>query len=431
MQSMRGMIISSNRALVTELDELLTQVTSSLYLRKLPFPDDESNLATMVKAYAPAIIFLDLAEGSRALQLASGILRKAPRVHLVAITREPTRECLLAAVRAGVRDVMPWPLTVHDVHECLSHAFSVVEAEVTAAPNHRQQILSFLPAKPGSGASTVALHTACTMAAFGSARVALMDLDFDSGIVDFLLKLPLDYGLSQVAEFASRMDDAIWSRVVAKYCNLDVLRAGSAQARRRVSTRDMEYILGYARGNYDVMCIDLPGVSDDLHVSVLEQSDSIFIVCTPDLPSIHLVRRRMSMLKEMKLASRVKIIYNRARAVSPLSKSDVEMVLGTEVFAMIENDFAALQKAITNGRPVDPDTPLGRTFTQLVNRIISGDAKEIALVRGENRFWATLKQLLRPAGKTSGLIKRRNGTPLEPEILPPAQGASRLFARQS
>jgi len=402
MQAMRGMIISDDKALVADLDELLTQVTSTLYVRKLPFPEDEARLSATVKSYSPAIVFLDMSDAYRALQVASVIQRRAPGVHLVGFAGDATRERLLAAVRSGMRDVLTHPFSLNDVHRCINHASSFVD--VSDSPlRHRQQILTFLPAKPGSGTSTVALHTACAMARFGAARVALMDLDFDCGIVDFMLKLPFDYGLSQIAEFGSRLDEAIWSRVVAKYGDLDVLRAGSSQVQRKVTVRELEQILGYARGNYDAICIDLPGASHELHLSVLEQSDSIFIVCTPDLPSVHLVRRRMAMLKDMKMAAAAKIIYNRARSESPLSKSDVEDVLGCEVFAIIDNDFLALQKAMINGRPVDMETPLGRMYQQLVNKIISGDEeKTLAPPQIESRLLTSLKRLIQPARRIFG-----------------------------
>ena len=418
MQSTRGIIISSNEDLVAELDAALAHVTSSLYVRRLPFPDEESQLAAVLKSFAPSIVFLDMSDVAMALQLARVIRRWASGAHLVGIVGDHSPEYLLAAVRGGLRDILTRPLSLDEVHKCLSLAFSLV-GEAEGAANHRRQILSFVPAKAGSGASTVAVHTACAMASFGSARVALMDLDFETGVIDLMLKLPFNCGLTQVAEYASCMDETIWARAVAKFGELNVLRAGSDQGPHKVSPREMGHLIDYARGNYDVICVDLPGATNELHMSVLEQSDLIFIVCTPDMPSVHLARRRMTMLREMNLDSRVKIIYNRAQANSPLSRTDVEDVLGSEVFAIIDNDFGIFQRAIVHGRPVDMDTPLGRTYAQLVNRIIGVDARATESASGGSRFWAGLMRLFRPTRRTTReRYSTRAALPAPPEGVP-------------
>jgi Flp pilus assembly CpaE family ATPase len=391
-----------------ELDLLLAEVTSSLLIRKISFQEDESRLTAVVKSFAPAIVFIDLSDPDRAQKAGLVCHTKGTATHLVGIASDTTREGLLAAVRSGMRDVLSCPLSLGDVHRCLGQAFTMVE-EKQAGAQHRQQVFSFLPAKVGSGASTVALHTACTMARFGSARVALMDLDFDCGVLDFMLNLPHDCGLSQIADVGARMDETLWSRVVAKYGELDVLRAGSSRANRRVSSKEMDHILGFARANYDVMCVDLPGASSELYESVLEQSDQVFIVCTPEVSSVHLVRRRLELLREMKLADRARVIYNRCEPGSPLNRVDVEDVLGTKVYAMIDNDYASLQKAVMNGRPVDVDTQLGRAYTQLVNKIIGVETPApVAVANSSSRIWNKVKRFFQPptpANSVAGLLQ--------------------------
>jgi hypothetical protein len=95
------------------------------------------------------------------------------------------------------------------------------------------------------------------------------------------------------------------------------------------------------------------------------------------------------------LGPRVKVIYNRARAHSPLGKTEVEDILGGEVFAIIENDYVGAQQAVMNGRPVDLDTPLGRSFTHLANKIAGGPAY-VEPVRQEAGLWASLRKLIQP-----------------------------------
>ena len=71
--------------------------------------------------------------------------------------------------------------------------------------------------------------------------------------------------------------------------------------------------------------------------------------------------------------------------------------MGCEVYAMIDNDYAVLQRALINGRPVDMETPLGRTYSNLVHKILGVDDEN----RDTSRLtlWAKVRGLLRGTSK--------------------------------
>jgi hypothetical protein len=134
------------------------------------------------------------------------------------------------------------------------------------------------------------------------------------------------------------------------------------------------------------------------------------------------------LLRDWKLDSRTRIIYNRCQASSVLTKADVEDVLGAEVFAMIDNDYAALQQALMNGRPVDMDTPLGRAYTRLVHKILGVD-KAAPSVAEKPHFWQRLRGIIQPVRK---LLAPPAAGPqvLQPEIVAAAEaGAGLSLAR--
>ena len=105
MQYLRGMIISNDLDLIAELEGLLAAVTSSLVVKKVGFQEDEARMTAIVKAFAPAIVFIDLAEAGRAQQMGNLIQSKTKVVHLVGIAGESTREGLLAAKQKEVSSI--------------------------------------------------------------------------------------------------------------------------------------------------------------------------------------------------------------------------------------------------------------------------------------------------------------------------------------
>lgn len=411
MNILRALIVSDDAKLAGELDLAVTEAQSGLHLRVARYQLEDSEFEGLVHQYAPDLVFLDLADSPNALRLSSLIRRHNSAVQLIGIAADATRDTLLAAIRGGMCDVIAGPLAATDVQRALLRAQKTVKE---AAPTiSLGQIMSFLPAKVGSGSSTVAVHTAATMSRFGKGRVALLDFDFDCGVIDFMLKLPQGHGITDVVEYGIGLDESIWSRVVTKLGKLDVVRSGAGQSRRRVTGKEAECVLGYARRRYDVTCVDLPGAMDDSAISVFEQSNQIFIICTPDLSSVHLARRRLNLLRQMNLGERVRIIYNRSTAKSLMTRSAVEDALGAPVYAVIENDYEALQSALMNGRPLDIQTALGRSYTRLSHRIL-GIQSETAST--PSSMWATLIGKIWPA--TLNAPARKSGVRM---IAPPAQ----------
>jgi Flp pilus assembly CpaE family ATPase len=315
-----------------------------------------------------------------------------------------------------MRDLLTLPFDRTDIHNALSRVLRFVKEEATAS-GQGQQLVSFLPAKVGSGASTVALQTAFTISRFGGGRTALIDFDFDFGVIDFMLKLPFGHGLADLIEYGPLMDETVWSRTVSKFGDLDVVRAGKTAPGRRFTAVQARHAFDFAIRNYNVVCADLPGPLDDLAIAVLAQSSQILLVCTPEISSVYLARKRLETLTDLGLQDKVRIILNRYNPKGILRKEGVEDVLKMEVASTIPNEYGALQNALTNGRPLDLTTPLGRCFTEISNRIL-GVRKNSAPDSAESSLWTTIRELLFPAKKSKLTTKLALPAPLQIDSAP-------------
>jgi Flp pilus assembly CpaE family ATPase len=97
----------------------------------------------------------------------------------------------------------------------------------------------------------------------------------------------------------------------------------------------------------------------------------VFIVCTPELPSLKLAQRRCKELESRGLAaSRIGIIVNRWHPTD-VKESDIEALLEHGVAAIFPNDYTSVQNAILNGALVSSATALGKTYLSLA-RILAG-----------------------------------------------------------
>jgi pilus assembly protein CpaE len=368
MDCLRGLIVSPDQDLLKELGGAVARILPAMPLRKVGHYPESPELETLTHTYAPVFVILDMADPQAAVRIALTIQRHARGTQFIAVCHDTCRETVVAAMRAGMREVINLPLETEDLERALTNTVAILN-EQPPAVTHTQHVVSFLPAKPGVGTSTIALHTALALSRFGNEQGALMDLDVDSGILDFMLKLPFSHGIADLAGHAPQMDENLWLRMASRVGNLDLLRSGNPPPGQRVSSLQAEHLVAFARRNYNVVCLDLPAALDAVAAAVLDQSRLIFLVTTPELASLHLARRRLDMLDELHLRDRTRLILNRTTSDQLLSAQAIEDLLNIDVYEMFPNDYSGLQSALANGRAVDFDTPLGRCFLRLARRI--------------------------------------------------------------
>lgn len=393
----QGLILTADPSCATEIREHAAASHPRLFLRSVQELSDESELDSLVRIYSPSLLFLDMDDTELAEYVCSVVRGRIPHAQIIGFARDLSKEALLTALRYGLRDVLQCPLTAGNINSAIQRAIEQLEASGHGSgSNNRNQIFCFLPAKAGSGASTLAIHSAAALSkiAQDGRKAALLDLDFECGVVDFLLNEPYEQGVKHLLAFADNLDEGVWKRAVQSAGNLDVVRTGSQGRPVKASAQQIRGLLAYARANYDYTCLDLPEQLNEAATTALEFCDAVLLVCTPDLASAHLTRRRLSLLREYGLQRQVKVILNRNQSKSQLGKKEVEELLDTEVFAVIDNDYQGLQNAILRGRLMEKGSSLGKQFSQMAQRLagIGGKKKQGSL--SQDGIWQNLKRLI-------------------------------------
>jgi Flp pilus assembly CpaE family ATPase len=119
-------------------------------------------------------------------------------------------------------------------------------------------------------------------------------------------------------------------------------------------------------------------------LEIMHESKRIFLVCTPEIPSLHLAREKYLYLKQLDLGERVAILLNRCPKRSLISPQQIEQLLGVPIYMTFPNDYQGVQRAMTAGRWVEPSSELGRQFTSLAQSML--EAKEAPAPEMKKRF---------------------------------------------
>jgi pilus assembly protein CpaE len=377
MNTMTGVIFTSSASLRREMEQAF-EANHSFQLIQHDAEDFPSaaHLGKVLGAQAPEVVFLDMSDLSRAIDIAESVGRHLPATQMVAVGGQFSSQSMLSAQRSGIREFLTVPLRPEEIQAAVERLrLAVAGKSVSLADTG--DVISFLPAKPGVGATTLCLNTASAMTKQRGNKVALLDLDLGCGNLDFLLNLDAGYSVRDLAEHAS-IDETLWLQMISRFGEIDVLRSGRPQPERPLPGSRVDSMLRFARTRYTPLLLDLGGIGDSVTLEALRHSNRILLVTTTDMASLHLAQRAIGVMKEQNLDDRLQLILNRVDARSRMKRSQVEELLGYEVAMTFPNYWLAIQRSLSQGHAVVPSGPLATRFAEFATLLKTPPKKETA-----------------------------------------------------
>ena len=374
---LRGIIICPDVDLNERLEALLTEIGIVNITRTLDRYPAALELIRCVRAHAPQVIFVSTESTVRAMEIARELEKNTPGLQIVAVSRFCDPQILLEVMRAGIREFASLPFDRQTLTDTLRR-INDQALERPAAIEATNQVFSFLPSKAGVGTSTLALNTAVAMSHVPNTNVLLSDFDLNSGMLRFMLKLENAYCVTDAAEHALEMDESLWPSMVTSLDNLDVLHAGRLNPEFRIEPAQIRHLMEFVRRNYGALCFDLSGNLEKYSLEIMHESKQIFLVTTPEIPSLHLAREKYLYLKQLDLADRVSVLLNRCQKRALISPQQIEQLLGAPVYMTFPNDYQGVQRALTAGSCVDAGSELGKQFTLLAQNMFELKAPPVA-----------------------------------------------------
>lgn len=354
--------------LIPEHAEQRAALQSVVIQQTLDYYPEEAELRRILDVVLPQVVFYDAATNLDAALDTARVLRERAGVFLVALHRACEPQVLMRLMHVGVREIWQLPYEASTVRQSLDRLNEALR-EQPGTPGSTRQVIAFLPAKPGSGASTIAVNTALALARVEKRRVLLADLDLQEGIAKFLLKLSPAFTAVDALEKVTELDDTLWSEVVAKADLIDVLISGPVAGQMQYSVGRLRRLIEFVRRAYATTFLDLPGRLDELALEALEECTRILMVCTPDLPTLFLAREKIRYLESRGMGERIGLLLNRWNKNAPLTIADVESVLGLPVQQSIQEDVEQVAQAVLNGGGVEPMSSLGREYNVLAQSL--------------------------------------------------------------
>ena len=369
----RSIIISSNQRLGGSLALAVEATGFVSVIRNLNEYPEPAELVRMLRTHAADILFLNFEPLDRALAVVQLLEAEASHVPVVGFHREVDPDVLRESMRAGVREFLVDPFERDSVMESLSHIKTLLDRR-PAVYSGTEHIFTFLPSKAGVGTSTIAAHVGAALARKPDNRVLLSDFDLNSGMLRFMLNLKNEYSVCDAMKFSSELDENMWPQLVTTVHGMDVLHAGRINPNLRIEPAQIRNLVAFLRRQYQVLCFDLSGNLEKYSIELMQESRRVFLVCTPEVPSLHLAREKVQFLKQFDLDGRIVVLLNRARKSTLFSARKVEELLGLPVLRVFPNDYEAIHQSVTAGTLLPKTSELGKAFTEFADSLTDSAA---------------------------------------------------------
>ncbi|MGU7782963.1 AAA family ATPase [Burkholderia sp. PU8-34] len=294
------------------------------------------------------------------------------------ITADASPHTLLDAMRAGVRDVLAWPLETHALTDALQRA----AAQSSRRDGNETRIVSFLSCKGGAGTSFIAGNVAYEIAEACKRRVLLVDLNQHFGDAAFLVtdETPPST-LPQLCTQLERLDGAFFDASVARVTETFHVLAGAGDPVKAAEMREeaLEWILGVAAPRYEFVIFDLGLSLNQLSMIALDRSDQIELVLQPMMPHLRAGRRLQEILMSLGYPlDRLRLVLNRQARSSERTRAALEEVLGMRAACVIPEDVEVVLESINQGHPVTRlarNSAVARALQACAKQIVEGDQR--------------------------------------------------------
>src|SRR4051812_11624007 len=275
----------------------------------------------------PAIVLLDLGDWIEAAGIAKEINHNPPRTVIIGFRPRWDRTEQLAFEEAGILDLLSEPFSPGDIEA------AAYEAMHRRYPLTHQNILSFVPAKAGSGCSVVTLHLAAALAGSGK-KVLLIECDQRSGAMSVMLDLERHKGLPEALEYHGDLLSPLeWRQVTAQIKGLDLLLSNPLRRGRLPSWADYYQLLLFAQKQYDYIVVDLPEVINQANAEFVRNSRAVFVVSQPEVTSVKLAKLRRTEIEACEIETgNIKLLVNRWER-GRLTVENIEKLAEGPVFA--------------------------------------------------------------------------------------------------
>ena len=315
----------------------------------------------------PNIIIIDMQDPQAGLQATSILHAALPDVWLFLSSDSTDPQLIIEAMRVGAREFLPKPIPPRTLSQAISRF--ITEKQRHDAARTVGKLYCITSAKGGSGATSLAINLATSLADVAKAHVALVDLNSPVGDAVAHLNLKPQYTVSDALAAAGRLDSVLLDSYTIHTHGVAVLPGPKEYKPGYKPDSDaLSKVLEVVVRSYSHSFIDLPFSLDREQMQlVCEMAAAIVVVSVPEVPALWRTERLLRFLVASGSSEKIRLVINRSAKHDEITDGEIKNVLKLPIYWKLPNNYKGSIRAINSGAPLvsQNHSELARSYRDL------------------------------------------------------------------
>jgi len=322
-------------------------------------------LARDIGVAKPEIILIEptLSEQST-VDIIDDLALQFPEAGIVAILPEEDSTMIQQVMLAGARAFLIQPFTQINLLSTLRRVDVLESRRKAAHPLGTGQVdkatrplrsLTVFSPRGGVGCTTVAINMAMLFKEQTGKQVLLMDGKQFFGHMDVMLNIRSQNTIADLIPHANSLDERLVQDVVTPHASgIHVLLGPSSlQVAQGIRPDDLYTVFVSLQRMYDYIVVDGGNALNENTVTLMDATDRILLLATPDLASLHDVSSFIQISRSLAYSpDKLLVCLNREGLKGGVKAGDIETALQSKLFARIPDDSANALRSVNRGIPL-------------------------------------------------------------------------------